>query len=116
MSSPEDFRAILRAHRARRGWSQERLAAEAAMDHSLVSRLEGGQRAPTRDAIGKLARALSLTDAQRDRLYLAAGYISPDLDTHALATLVDIVRAEGAPLVTLALQLARAAQSATHAA
>lgn len=57
-ASSEEFRGLLKRHREARRWSQERLAAEADMDHSLVSRLESGQRCPTRDAIGKLAAVL----------------------------------------------------------
>src|SRR5919199_2811290 len=70
----EEFRALLKRHREARRWSQERLAAEAEMDHSLVSRLESGQRSPTREAVAKLARGLELSDEQKDRLLIVAGY------------------------------------------
>jgi transcriptional regulator with XRE-family HTH domain len=82
--SSEEFRGLLKRHREARRWSQERLAAEAEMDHSLVSRLESGQRSPTRDAIGKLARGLELAPEQKDHLLIAAGFF-PDQPENALS-------------------------------
>jgi transcriptional regulator with XRE-family HTH domain len=70
----EEFRLLLKRWREARRWSQERLAERAAMDHSLVSRLESGQRSPTREAVEKLARGLELGAEQKDRLLIAAGY------------------------------------------
>ncbi len=55
----DDFRALLRRYRDRRRWSQERLADESEMDHSLVSRLETGGREPTRGSIAKLCAGLT---------------------------------------------------------
>ncbi len=80
-----EFRGRLKRHREARRWSQERLASEADMDHSLVSRLESGQRSPTREAIDKLARGLRLEGAEKDRLLIAAGYF-PE---HAENAIVD---------------------------
>ncbi len=80
----EEFRALLKRHREARRWSQERLASEAEMDHSLVSRLESGQRSPTREAIAKLARGLELPTEQKDRLLIAAGFF-PEQPENALA-------------------------------
>ena len=54
------------------------------MDHSLVSRLESGQRSATREAIGKLARGLDLVPEDKDRLLIAAGFF-PDRPENALA-------------------------------
>jgi transcriptional regulator with XRE-family HTH domain len=82
--SSEEFRSLLKRHREARRWSQERLAAEAEMDHSLVSRLESGQRSATREAIGKLARGLDLVPEEKDRLLIAAGFF-PDQPESALA-------------------------------
>ena len=80
----EEFRALLKRHREGRRWSQERLASESEMDHSLVSRLESGQRSPTREAITKLARGLELPTEQNDRLLIAAGFF-PEQPENALA-------------------------------
>lgn len=89
--SSEEFRGLLKRHRESRRWSQERLAAEAEMDHSLVSRLESGQRSPTREAIGKLARGLELVPEQKDRLLIAAGFF-PDQPENALSDEPSVTR------------------------
>jgi transcriptional regulator with XRE-family HTH domain len=89
--SSEEFRGLLKRHREARRWSQERLAAEAEMDHSLVSRLESGQRSPTRDAIGKLARGLELAPEQKDRMLIAAGFF-PDQPENALSDEPSVTR------------------------
>lgn len=73
------FRALVKRHREARRWSQERLAAESEADHSLVSRLESGQRRPTRENAAKLAAGLELTAAQSETLLLAAGFVPTDL-------------------------------------
>lgn len=106
----DSFRATLRRHREALRWSQERLAYAAQMDHSLVSRIESGQRNPTRDAIAKLCTALELPESACDRLYLLAGFTPPDLDMGALAGLVEIVRANEAHTLAAALHLAREAR------
>lgn len=89
--SSEEFRGLLKRQREARRWSQERLAAEAEMDHSLVSRLESGQRSPTRDAISKLARGLELPPEQKDRLLIAAGFF-PDQPENALSDEPSVTR------------------------
>lgn len=76
----EEFRGLLKRHREARRWSQERLAAEAEMDHSLVSRLESGQRLPTREAVMKLGRGLVLAPEQKDGLLIAAGYFPESVE------------------------------------
>ena len=94
------FRALLKHHRTARRWSQERLADESETDHSLVSRIESGDRRPTRASAAKLAAGLVLTDAQTETLLLAAGFVP-----HGLP-----VESEGA---TLGLAVWRALTSAT---
>lgn len=84
LRNTEEFRALLKRHRDALRWSQERLASESEMDHSLVSRLESGQRSPTREAITKLARGLALPTEQKDRLLIAAGFF-PEQPENALA-------------------------------
>lgn len=78
MTTTETFAALLRSYRDKRRWSQERLAAEAKVDHSLVSRLESGQRRATRESVDALALGLGLTAAQHDALLLAAGFAPRD--------------------------------------
>ena len=97
-----EFRTLLRRFRDRKNWSQERTAAESEMDHSLVSRLESGQRSPTREAIGKLARGLKLEDWERDRLLIAAGFLPHDTtslvaDEEEIVTVLRILRNPSIP-------------------
>lgn len=89
--SSEEFRGLLKRQREERRWSQERLAVEAEMDHSLVSRLESGQRSPTREAIGKLTRGLDLSPEQKDRLLIAAGFF-PDQPENAVSDEPSVTR------------------------
>jgi transcriptional regulator with XRE-family HTH domain len=73
--SGQGFALMLRDYRDRRRMSQSRLAKAASFDHSYVSRLESGSRMPTRDAVVKLADAMTLTDSERDALLAAAGFM-----------------------------------------
>lgn len=69
------FAPMLRDLRDCRRLSQSRLAAAAGFDHSYVSRLESGNRMPTRDAVQKLADAMALDDDERDTLLASAGFM-----------------------------------------
>jgi transcriptional regulator with XRE-family HTH domain len=69
------FARMLKELREDRGISQSRLAEASHFDHSYVSRLESGNRAPTREAVLKLADALELDARQRDNLLAAAGFM-----------------------------------------
>ncbi len=71
---------LLGSFRTARGWSQGRLAQQAQLDPSFVSRLEAGTRAPERETVNRLADALVLPIADRDRLMAAAGFRSITLD------------------------------------
>lgn len=105
----DTFRATLKRHREAHRWSQDRLAYVAEMDHSLVSRIESGHRNPTREALAKLCAGLELDEDERDRLYLLAGFVPPDLDMGALAGLVEMLRCNHAHALAAALHLARLA-------
>ena len=69
------FARMLRQFREDRQISQSRLAEASNFDHSYVSRLESGNRAPTRDAVNKLADALMLSANERDSLLASAGFM-----------------------------------------
>lgn len=73
--SGQVFAQLLKQHRESIRMSQSRLAEVAGFDHSYVSRLESGNRTPTRDAVIKLAEALGLEPEQRDNLLASAGYM-----------------------------------------
>lgn len=81
----------LKTLRERRRLSQSRLADMAGFDHSFISRLESGDRFPTRDAVRRLASALSATPIERDRLMTSAGFTGP---ADATSVALDDVRAE----------------------
>lgn len=92
MSATDLFRATLKRFRQRRNWSQERLAGEAEMDHSLVSRLEAGARNPTPESLGKLVPVLNVSAQEADYLYLAAGLVPPEVDPGDLLVALSLVR------------------------
>lgn len=69
---------LLRHYRKRLGVSQERAAELADLDHSLVSRLEGGRRTLTAFSLDAIARGWQLTPEERDNLALAAGLAPTD--------------------------------------
>lgn len=73
-----EFGQLLKSLRERRGVSQSRLAERAEFDHSYVSRLEGGARMPTRDAVDRLGDAMELGESERDMLLAAAGFLPRD--------------------------------------
>ncbi len=73
-----EFGQLLKSLRERRGVSQSRLAERAEFDHSYVSRLEGGARMPTRDAVDRLGDAMELSEGERDMLLAAAGFLPRD--------------------------------------
>jgi transcriptional regulator with XRE-family HTH domain len=75
-----EFGDLLTKLRSARGWSQGKLAQEAELDPSSVSRFEAGSRTPERETIMKLADALVLPIVDRDRLLASAGFRSAALD------------------------------------
>jgi transcriptional regulator with XRE-family HTH domain len=54
----------IRGLREERGWSQERLAAEAELNRSYVGGLERGERNPTVATLDRVARALEVPLAE----------------------------------------------------
>lgn len=71
----DEFGSVLKRLRLNHGLTQPKLAESAGCDHSYVSRLEGGHRHPTLDAVERLAEGMSAGDEERDQLRLAAGYV-----------------------------------------
>ncbi len=69
------FGSTLKRFRENRRVSQSKLAERAGFDHSYVSRLESGARTPTRDAVEQLAKAMELTQVNRDELLVSAGFL-----------------------------------------
>jgi transcriptional regulator with XRE-family HTH domain len=108
----DDFRDLLRRFRDHKRWSQERCALECEMDHSLVSRLESGQRTPTRDSLAKLSAGLGLGREDADRLWLAAGFVPADLPPEELRDALALVRATTPGEIAAATALISAARGA----
>lgn len=89
-----EFGAYLKHVRMAKDISQSRLADLAWLDHSYVSRLEGGSREPSRAAVDKIADVLEL---DRDTLRrIAFGYAEDSTDIQrlrdALSTLPTVQR------------------------
>jgi hypothetical protein len=96
----ESFADLLRQYRLRAGMNINRLAVMTNNDRSYLVRLEHGERAaPGRQRVLDIARALSLSAMERDRLLVAAGY-APEIlvgigwtaELHETASLVMAAR------------------------
>ena len=77
MVHSEGFGTTLRAVRTELGLSQEAVAHAIGTTQRHVSFLETGRSRPTRAMLGRLARGLSLSAAQRTVLFHDSGYRSP---------------------------------------
>lgn len=96
------FARLLKQFREERGVSQSRLAEYSHFDHSYVSRLESGNRAPTREAVSKLSDALKLDAGQRDSLLAAAGFMPQRVeslfaDEPVLSDVFSLLRSDDIP-------------------
>src|SRR5687767_6216650 len=120
MTHEPPFGSALRAHRDQIGMSQSRLGDRAGFDHSYVSRLESGERTPSRDAVWLLAEALGLSMAETDQLLALAGFVPDDpaillSNWPALATLAGVLgddRLSAAYRESIERQLAAIAEQA----
>lgn len=65
------LRDVLAAHRL----SQSRAAEMADYDHSYISRLVAGSRAPTRELVDRIVMYCGFSDDEARRLYEAAGFV-----------------------------------------
>jgi transcriptional regulator with XRE-family HTH domain len=75
MGTPTIFSEKLKFIRIEKGISQSAAAEGADFDKSFVSRLESGERRPTRDAIMYLSESLDLTADETDELLMAAKFM-----------------------------------------
>ncbi len=60
MTPKSSFGARVRVLRTTKGWSQERLAAEAKLDRTYIGGIERGERNPSLVNIHRLAKALNV--------------------------------------------------------
>jgi transcriptional regulator with XRE-family HTH domain len=117
------FSQLLKQFRGENRVSQSRLAEMAGFDHSYVSRLESGNRLPTREAVVKLAEALRVSAREKDSLLAAAGFMPQRVESllanepvltdvlHILqgADVPEHVRADVRGILTLVVRQARLA-------
>ncbi|WP_162244819.1 helix-turn-helix domain-containing protein [Massilia sp. Leaf139] len=103
-----DFGAALRYWRAKRGYSQLRLALDAGISQRHLSFLETGRAQPGRDIIVKLGIVLDIPLRQRNTMLLAAGFApayreralsDPEMD--AVKGALDFMLAQAAPYPAL---------------
>lgn len=80
----QPFSRLLIRWRTRRQLSQSALAAKSGIDHSMVSRLESGDRNPSRKMCHKLAKALCLDGTDRFMFYGAAGFFESNTEYASL--------------------------------
>ena len=115
------FSVELRRLREARGLNRKALAGRANLDPSTMTRLEKGERGPSRDVVDRLSVALAVTSTEEHSLLRAAGFLTEEaaelLDQPEVACLAallargDIVPGHRALLlrhVRLALDLATA--------
>lgn len=98
-----DFGGMLKAMRETRRISQSKLAERADFDHSYVSRLESGARMPTREAVERLAAAMTMGQAEEDTLLAAAGFLPRDVssllsDEPVLGEVLDLLQNDAVPV------------------
>ena len=89
------FPSLLARYRTRLHLSQPRLAARAGLVPSSVSRLEAGNRLPSREVVARLADALELSGAERD-VFLMSGGCAPQSD-HIVAMVLRASRMDREP-------------------
>jgi transcriptional regulator with XRE-family HTH domain len=91
------FGKLLADFRQERRLSQSSLAERADFSHSYISRLEGGTRQATREAVERLAGALTLTRGERGMLLQAAGFTAQDDVDEALQPIAVLLRQGALP-------------------
>jgi transcriptional regulator with XRE-family HTH domain len=82
---------LLQELRESRGLSKADLAKGAGVDPSSITRFEQGTRAPERETILQMARAMMLPMVDRDRLLAAGGYRSEVWDDPLLVELAQLL-------------------------
>jgi transcriptional regulator with XRE-family HTH domain len=105
--SPHDVGLPVTSGRRATGLRREELAALVGLSADYVVRLEQGRAVnPSAQVVSALARALQLSRAERDQLFLAAGLLPPrdgTIDTHVPAGVQRLVARLGdAPLAVFA--------------
>lgn len=87
MPSTSKLGAWTRLHRVEQRMTMTELAAKAGITHSHLSLIESGQRDPGPNTIIDLARALGVSDTERDVMLVKAGYMPESMKERVLAML-----------------------------
>ncbi len=86
------FHELLHTYRQGACMSQDVLGRAAGFDHSFISRLESGQRMPSRETVVALARVLRLDARDTDRLLASARFL-PERVEHLLEQEPEVAQA-----------------------
>ena len=79
------FGELVADARKKQGLSQREFAAKIQVSTTYLSDIENGRRNPTgEDLIGKIAKALGMTEQEKDHLCLVAGAVPEDIQKAAL--------------------------------
>lgn len=84
--------ALVREHRARLGYSQERLCALSGVDRGVLSRIEGGRRTGSPATLAKLCKGLGLSAEETVVVHMAAGILPTDVDAGRLRAALALVQ------------------------
>lgn len=86
-----EFGRLLTSWRESQGKTKAKLAAEAGLDPSAISRLESGDRGPEWETVARLATALALSPVEHERFIAAAGFRSETVNEPLLVELVELL-------------------------
>ena len=80
MESYDEFATLLKQFRLKINLTQAELADLCGISRSQISQLESGKRNPSAENLDTLSRVLRLIPTQKQRFFIAAGYIEDDND------------------------------------
>jgi transcriptional regulator with XRE-family HTH domain len=94
MSTDTRFGRVLRRLRTDRALDMQTLEERGDIGWGNVSRLERGDRQPTREMVGRLAEAMALTPVYRELLFIAGGFVPERMTRKSeVQDLIDAARA-----------------------
>ena len=75
MKTPTEFSERMKMVRLEKNITQSQIAEGSSFDKSFISRLESGERKPTRDGIMYIAESMGLTADETDELLMSAHFM-----------------------------------------
>jgi len=97
------FARMLHDERRRQGLSQAALARSIDINHATLSRLESGERRPSRVMAMRIANGLGIDGEERVQFLAAAGYTTTGIERDP--TVTDLIEILNRPDIPLALRL-----------